>query len=244
MSLETPTARRGNYRLSRAQEFLKPIVYGGNDGIVTTFAIVAGFAGARAEGAAELGVVAVLVFGLANLFADAVSMGMGEFLSGRSQRDLYLAQRAQELERLRTAPGDAASEIAAILQARGLDPDKAVHVAEHLSGTPEIMTDLTMTYTYDMADPRSARPAEDGAITFASFVALGIIPLIPYFLLPATALTFALSVGATLAALVLLGLVRWNATQEALVRCVSETVLVGAACAVVAYAVGALVAAF
>jgi VIT1/CCC1 family predicted Fe2+/Mn2+ transporter len=240
----TPPPRRGNHRLSRAQEFLKPIVYGGNDGIVTTFAIVAGFAGARAEGAAELGVVAVLVFGLANLFADAVSMGLGEFLSGRSQRDLYQAQRTRELARLRGAPADGSAEVARILEDRGLPPDSAAHVAQHLAQSPDIMTDLTMTYTYDMADPRSARPAADGLITFSSFVALGGIPLIPYFILPATGLTFGLSVAATLIALVFLGLVRWSATREWLLRCVAETVLVGSTCAVVAYAVGALVAAF
>ena len=56
------------------QEHLKQIVYGGNDGIVTTFAVVAGFAGYGAEGSAAVGGVAVLLFGLANLLADGTAM--------------------------------------------------------------------------------------------------------------------------------------------------------------------------
>ncbi len=62
------------HNLGRFSEFLREIVYGGNDGIVTTFAVVAGFAGAGAEGAAAVGTIAVLLFGLANLFADAASI--------------------------------------------------------------------------------------------------------------------------------------------------------------------------
>ncbi len=95
--MDWDTHRREAHALSRTQEFLKQIVYGGNDGIVTTFAIVAGFAGAQADGVAQIGGIAVLVFGLANLFADAVSMGLGEFLSMRSQHDLYRNRRASEM---------------------------------------------------------------------------------------------------------------------------------------------------
>jgi len=235
--------RRGNHHLSRAQEFLKPIVFGGNDGIVTTFAIVAGFAGAQAEGAADLGVLAVLVFGLANLLADALSMGLGEFLSSRSQHDLYRTRRAAELHQIADASEGGAKAVAEILQARGLAPDAAAEAARLLAQSPELSADLVMTYKYHLALPSSTRPAADGLITFLSFVLLGSVPLIPYFLMTPTNLTFALSVAATFAALFLLGLVRWSATQDSIVRAVVETVLVGGICAVVAYLVGAMVAA-
>ncbi|WP_454273874.1 VIT1/CCC1 transporter family protein [Roseovarius sp. MBR-154] len=60
---------------------------------------MAGFAGVQAEGMAEVGAITVLLFGLANLFADGVSMGLGEFLSLRAQHDLYRARRAEERRR-------------------------------------------------------------------------------------------------------------------------------------------------
>ncbi len=117
--------RRDAHAQSRLQEFLKQIVYGGNDGIVTTFAIVAGFAGASADGVAQIGGVAVLVFGLANLFADAVSMGLGEFLSLRSQHDLYRSLRESELREIRQNPEQERLELFEILRQRGLPPGEA-----------------------------------------------------------------------------------------------------------------------
>ncbi|WP_375172967.1 VIT1/CCC1 transporter family protein [Pseudooceanicola sp.] len=233
--------RRKAHGLGRTQEFLKQIVYGGNDGIVTTFAIVAGFAGAQAEGAAQIGGLAVLVFGLANLFADAVSMGLGEFLSGRAQHDLYRGRREMEMREIRDNPDQERREMVAILGQRGLPDAEAERVAEILSGHPEMMADMMMTYEFGMHDPDEDNPMINGLFTFGSFVLFGSIPLIPYFLFEASQRTFVLSVLATFAALVALGLLRWNATSERLGRTVGETVLLGVICAAVAFFVGWLV---
>ena len=234
--------RREAHGLGRVQEFLKQITYGGNDGIVTTFAIVAGFAGAAAEGAAQIGPLAVLVFGLANLFADAVSMGLGEFLSTRSAHDMYHARRAREVAEFTRNPDQESREILDILRARGLDEDDARAATAIIARNPDMMADMMMTYEFGMMDPRADNPALEGLVTFLAFVSFGTIPLLPYFLLPPDATTFRLSLAATGIALTLLGLLRWNATGEKLMRCVGETVAVGSVCAAVAYAVGWLVA--
>ncbi|SIO18007.1 Predicted Fe2+/Mn2+ transporter, VIT1/CCC1 family [Rhodovulum sp. ES.010] len=228
-------------RLGRTQEFLKQIVYGGNDGIVTTFAIVAGFAGARAEGVAGIGAVAVLVFGLANLFADAVSMGLGEFLSGRAQRDLYGAQKRRALETIRRAPEDARTRLDRHLRARGLSSTDAEAAAAILARTPPMMAEMLMRYENGLGHPDEDSPAINGLFTFVAFVAFGVVPLVPYFLRPADGTTLALSAAATISALVGLGLLRWNATGLGLLRSVGETVVVGGVCAVVAFVVGAAV---
>ncbi|MEV8466414.1 VIT1/CCC1 transporter family protein [Fluviibacterium sp. DFM31] len=236
------THRREEHGLGRLQEFLKQIVYGGNDGIVTTFAIVAGFAGASAEGTAQIGALAVLVFGLANLFADAVSMGLGEFLSTRSQRDLYVSQRRVELEQLRTNPAQERQEIVQMLVERGMQPDTADRISQDLIDCPELVADMMMSYELQMQDMRNGSPVLDGLMTFLSFVAFGVIPLVPYFLFAPGQAVFLASVMATFAALVMLGVLRWWSTRENLLRCVGETVLVGTTCAIVAFAVGAMVA--
>ncbi len=235
------THRREAHELSRAQEFLKQIIYGGNDGIVTTFAVVAGFAGAQAEGVAEIGGLAVLVFGLANLFADGVSMGLGEFLSARSQHDVYNARRRSELREIAANPEQERTELFEILRQRGLPAGEADTAASLLARHPEIMADLMMTYEFGMADPDEDSPAMNGLFTFLSFVLFGSIPLVPYFFLPADTRSFALSVAATLLALMSLGLLRWYATEERPLRAVGETVAVGTICAMVAFAVGWLV---
>lgn len=229
-------------RLGRTQEFLKQIVFGGNDGIVTTFAIVAGFAGAGAEGGAEVGALAVLLFGLANLFADGVSMGLGEFLSTRSQRDLYDAKRRQRLLAIQESPDDEYRQAIRIFAAHGASPSDAETMARVLRRNPALMADLILTYEMDMPDPGRENPAAKGIVTFLAFVAFGLVPLIPYFLRAADDTSFRLSVAAFMVALIGLGLLRWNATGDRLLRSVFETVLVGVTCAAVAFAVGALVA--
>jgi len=230
--------RREAHRLGRTQEYLKQIVYGGNDGIVTTFAIVAGFAGAQAEGVAQVGGVAVLIFGLANLFADAVSMGLGEYLSLRSQHDLYRARRQSELREIARAPEQERMELFEILRQRGLPAGEADTAATIVSRHPQLMADLMMTYEFGMSDPDEESPALNGMSTFLSFVVFGAVPLVPYFVLPAEPRTFMFSVATTGLALASLGTLRWNATGERLPRCVGETMLVGTICAVVAFAVG------
>ncbi|MCO8146062.1 VIT1/CCC1 transporter family protein [Rhodovulum tesquicola] len=230
-------------RLGRTQEFLKQIVYGGNDGIVTTFAVVAGFAGAHADGVAQIGAVAVLVFGMANLLADAVSMGLGEFLSGRAQRDLYGAQKARRIAAIRHDPAEARARLAGLLRGRGLSPTDADSAAAIITRTPDMTAEMLMRYENGMGHPDQDNPAINGLFTFLSFVVFGIVPLVPYFLLPAEPPTFVLSIGATICALGALGLLRWNATGLGLGRSVGETMLVGGVCAVVAYVVGMVVGA-
>ncbi|TCP42097.1 VIT1/CCC1 transporter family protein [Rhodovulum marinum] len=228
-------------RMGRTQEFLKQIVYGGNDGIVTTFAVVAGFAGARAEGVAQIGAVAVLVFGMANLFADAISMGLGEFLSGRAQRDLYGARMRRRMEGIGRDPAEARTRLSRHLRARGLSPTDADSTAAILARTPSMTAEMLLRYEDGLGHPDDDSPAINGLVTFIAFVTFGIVPLMPYFLLPADSGTFGLSMAATLFALIALGLLRWNATGLGLGRSVGETVLVGGICAMVAFAVGAAV---
>lgn len=230
---EDPAPRR-----HRLPEFLGEIVYGGNDGIVTTFAVVAGFAGAEAGGTAAVGAVAVLLFGLANLAADATAMGLGAFLSTRSARALYGTRYAAQLAALDRDPAEARQDVVGALRQRGVEAEDAARFADVLVRNPTLMAEFVLRVRDGMADPRDGSPALKGTATFLAFVAFGSIPLVPYFLLEPTHETFRLSVAATASALVALGLLRWLVTRERLARSVAETVLIGGVCAAVAYAVG------
>lgn len=230
--------KHNEHRIGGLQEYLKQLVYGGNDGIVTTFAIVAGFAGAGLEGAAQIGGIAVLLFGVANLLADASAMGLGEFLSSRSEKDAYNAARDGELHEIKTNPDFERQETFEILAEQGITGKDAEAMTEILMRHPEFLADLMMQYELGMPDPSAENAALNGLATFLSFIVFGVIPLLPYFILEPDALTFNLSVAATFAALVALGLLRWKATNETMLRCVGETVLVGGICAIVAFGVG------
>jgi vacuolar iron transporter family protein len=224
--------------------YLKQIVYGGNDGIVTTFAIVAGFAGAQAQGAATVGTLAVLVFGMANLTADAVSMGLGEFLSGRSNRDIFRARHAEAMQAAAADPAQAAARLAGHLAVQGLSPSDARHAADHLAASPRLMADLSLRYDHGMEAPGGHNPAARAWMTFGAFVVFGIIPILPYLIAPTGGTSFAVSLAATALALTLLGLLRWSVSAEALWRCVGETLAIGGLSAIVAYGAGLTMAGF
>ncbi|MHC0052834.1 VIT1/CCC1 transporter family protein [Actibacterium sp. D379-3] len=230
-----------NRTLGHTQEFLKQIVFGGNDGIVTTFAIVAGFAGAKAEGVVQIGSLAVLLFGLANLFADAVSMGLGEFLSSRARRDLYHGRHAALMQRLTRESRTGQATLAGLLRDRGLSSTDADAASALIARQPKLLAEMIMRYEAGMSHPDADTPALSGLVTFLSFITFGVLPLIPYFLYEPTTTTFQLSCLATISALIILGLLRGNATGTRLGRAVGETVLVGGVCAIVAFLVGVIV---
>lgn len=231
----------GSRRLSPLREYLGQIVYGGNDGIVTTFAIVSSFAGAGAEGAARVGAIAVLLFGLANLFADAVAMGLGAYLSDRSQREVFFRQRLGAMRRIERAPGAARAAMQDLLSQRGVTGDDAREMTAILSRNPRLMAEMTLHYEQGVTDPGGGSPAGRALVTFLSFLALGAIPILPFMLAEPSAATFRASAAATVGALFLLGLLRWRATGERFRQAMGETLVVGLTCAVVAYLVGVVV---
>jgi len=79
------------------RHYIEEIIYGGNDGIVTTFAIISSFVGAGQSGATSITPALVLVLGIASLFADGSSMGLGNFLSIRASSDLSKKDEEQKI---------------------------------------------------------------------------------------------------------------------------------------------------
>lgn len=226
--------------LFRYKDYLKQIVYGGNDGIVTTFAIVAGFAGADASGAGRIGALAVLVFGMANLLADATSMGLGEFLSARAARDMIRRKRAD----LAKDPSGQVKALTRHLQSHGLSTLDATTMASLAATSPGLIAEMTLSQVEGLEDPGQGKLWPRALITFLAFVTFGVIPLLPYLLGANAAIRTLAATGATVSALVLLGLLRHVATRTSALRAVGETVLVGGLCALVAYGVGIFVAGF
>ena len=137
--MEKETNKTGNKpKVSALTEYFTEVIYGGIDGIVTTFAVVAGFSGAAlsTDTTTQLTFMVVLLFGLANLFADAASMGLGNFLSVRSEKDLYNITRGKEEEKLKTDPELEARATKAIMLEKGFsetDADTLVSVYQKKS---------------------------------------------------------------------------------------------------------------
>lgn len=222
--------------------YFKEVIYGGIDGIITTFAVVAGFSGAALanDEATQLSFLIVLLFGLANLFADGVSMGLGNFLSVRSEQDLYKEARNKETEEVRNNPEAEYEETITILMQKGFTEEDATTMADIYRHNEEYWVDFMMNHELELADPRGDNPAVNGLITFTSFLIFGCIPLMPFIVFssgdPET--VFIYSVIGTFSALVALGLLKWKVVGSKLVYSLAEVLLVGGAAATVAYFVG------
>jgi VIT1/CCC1 family predicted Fe2+/Mn2+ transporter len=225
-------------------DYFKEVIYGGIDGIVTTFAVVAGFSGAALsnETTTQLSFVVVLLFGLANLFADAASMGLGNFLSVRSEKDLYNSARDKETNEIRNNADMEYQETVTIMMQKGFSEEQAVTLADVYKTNEEYWVDFMMTHELEMPDPRGENPIATGFATFISFVIFGSIPLLPFifFETATTSFVFTLSIVGTAIALFTLGLLKWRVIGSDLFKSLFEVVAVGSVAAFIAFYVGTL----
>ena len=235
--LEKHLARE--HRQTPFSQYLREIVYGGNDGIVTTFAVVAGFAGAQIDPAnSAIPVVTVLLFGLANLLADGLSMGLGSFLSLRADQDVYENEKAKEHHEIAHEPESEFAETIEILRRKGFSDKNARDLATIYRKNPGYWLEFMMKDELEMQNSVSQKPILVALATFFAFAGFGIIPLSPYILMPRVPELFPLSVGATAAALLLLGTLRGIVTRHNALRGIVETLFVGGISATAAYVVG------
>jgi len=239
---ELVASLKAEHQQSAFSSYFKEVIYGALDGIVTTFAVVAGFSGAALsnETTTQLSFLIVLLFGLANLFADAASMGLGNFLSVRSEQDQYNAARAGEVQELRTNTAREYEETIIILEQKGFSSDDARSLADIYQHNEEYWTDFMMTHEHELPDPRGENPALNGLATFVSFIIFGSIPLMPFivFTTVTPAFAFILSIIGTFSALVILGLLKWRVVGDRFGRSLIEVVTVGGVAALLAYGVG------
>ena len=227
------------HKITPFSEYLKEIVYGGNDGIVTTFAVVAGFAGAQGPNSvSSLPFLSVLLFGLANLFADGASMGLGNFLSLRSEQDVYRSSQKKELHEITHNPAMEKAETIEILIQRGYSKEDAERMTALYMKNPKYWLEFMMNQELEMTNPENQNALYNGLATFSSFLVFGFIPLMPYVFFRSQENIFQISIAFTAVALMLLGLLRWRVTRENIVRSVGEIVLIGGVSAAIAYFVG------
>lgn len=212
--------------------WIHDIVYGAHDGIVTTFAVVAGTAGAG------LSWGVVIILGMANLLADAVSMGAGSFLSIRNERDQYQRLFKEELQEIENDPEVEREEIREAYAAKGFsgkDLDRAVEI---ITSDKRAWADTMMKEEHGMIESREGKAFLHGLATFLGFLVFGSVPLIPYFLFRSGADNFPLAIGGTAIALLLVGVTRSIVTRERIYRGAVEILLIGAVTASIAYGVG------
>ena len=228
---------REEHKVSPLSDYIKEIVYGATDGIITTFAVVAGFAGAQAT-VNQYPIIVVLLFGLANLAADGASMGLSNFLSLRAEQDYYRLERNKELTEIRNNKNFEYGETVEILRKRGFSDDDAQTLAEIYQKNDDYWADFMMHHELELPNPLGENPYITGFMTFLAFLVFGAIPLLPYVFAHQIQNLFTVSCIATFFALFSLGVIRWRVTKHKFIRSVGEIVLVGGVAASLAFFVG------
>jgi vacuolar iron transporter family protein len=230
------------HKLSPSAQYISEIVYGGIDGIITTFAVVAGFAGAWSESAiAQVGSISVVLFGLANLMGDGVSMALGKYLSTKSEQDVYMTAWKKEEWEIKHNLNMEVEESIEIMTQQWMAGKDASDYITIIQKYPVIRTKWMMDNELEMADVRGDNAILQGFITLVSFVFFGFIPLIPYVFNGLFANGWITSVVMTGIALFALWVVRWWVTRMNFAKTVLQIVILGGVAAAVAYYTGDLV---
>jgi vacuolar iron transporter family protein len=155
---------------------LRAAVFGVNDGLVSIACLVMGVAGA----ASESGVI--LLTGVAGLMAGAFSMASGEYVSMRSQREMFEYQIGLERDELAQYPEEEAGELALIYSARGMPEDEARALAQRMISDPEMGLDTLAREELGLNPDELGSPWTAAILSFFAFVTGGAIPLLPYLL--------------------------------------------------------------
>ncbi|UXY26975.1 VIT1/CCC1 transporter family protein [Streptomyces sp. HUAS TT20] len=161
--------------------WLRPAVFGAMDGLVSNLALLTGVAGG------SVGHQTIVITGLAGLAAGAFSMAAGEYTSVASQRELVEAELDVERRELRKHPEDEQEELAALYEARGVEPALAREVARQLSEDPEQALEIHAREELGIDPGELPSPLVAAVSSFAAFALGALLPVLPY-LLGATAL--------------------------------------------------------
>jgi VIT1/CCC1 family predicted Fe2+/Mn2+ transporter len=214
--------------------WLRPAVFGISDGLVSNTALIVGVAGA------DVSARTIIVTGLAGLASGAFSMATGEWVSVQSQAELTQAEIELEKRELERVPAAEQRELAAIYVERGLDPDLAAQVAKQLHRDPETTWGVHAREELGVDPDDLPSPWVASGSSFVAFAIGAFLPLLPY-LLGATGLTASVVVAAI--SMFAAGALVSRFTTRAWWFSGTRQLLLGAAAALVTYAIGSAVGA-
>ena len=224
----------GHHRSSTRGGSLRAAVFGVNDGLVSNLALIMGVAGGTDNSSA------ILLAGVAGLVAGAGSMAAGEWISVRTQREVYEREIAIERRELAEFPEDEQRELELIYRAKGVDAPLAAAMAERLMSNPETALDTLAREELGLDPDDLGSPWGAAIASFFAFAVGALIPLLPF--------TVAVGAGALLAAAALAGLALAGVgaaisvlTGRSAWRSAVRMLLVGGGAAGVTYLVGSLV---
>lgn len=219
----------------QSKSVLRDFVYGAIDGAVTTFAIVAGVAGANLEGRT------VLILGFANVLADGFSMAASNYLATKSELEERELVSQYEKEQIEINPEGETEEVRQIFLNKGIKGKTLEDLVNQITSNKQEWLKLMMTEEYGHTS-NGQSPLKAGLVTFTSFAIFGLIPLIPYMIDVSD--RFMWSTIFTGLAFFSAGAAKNQWTQQSFWRSGLETLFIGSLAAFLAYYAGAILSNF
>lgn len=212
---------------------LRAAVFGINDGLISNASLMLGIAGASAE----QGII--VLSGFAGLLAGAFSMAAGEYVSVRSQREMYEHQIGLEREELKLYPEEEARELALIYGARGLSNEDAQVLADKMIRNPEQGLAALSREELGLNPDELGSPWEAASASFAAFAIGAVVPVVP-FLLGRGRSALLLSIGLSALALFGIGMLLSLFTGQGAWKSGLRMLMIGAVSGACAYGIGTL----
>ncbi|MFC1768983.1 VIT1/CCC1 transporter family protein [Nanoarchaeota archaeon] len=218
-------------------QYLEDLVYGALDGVVTTFAVVSGVAGAK------LSVAVVIILGFANLLGDGISMALGNYISSKSQKEFIKKERKREEWEVENTPKGEIAEIRAIYHRKGFRGKKLDSITKLVTGDKKVWVDTMMIEELGLLEDEKS-PSKAGFATFIAFAVAGFIPLLAFvlsYIFPSiSAMSFTISIVLSFITLFIVGSLRSFLITKSWWKAGLEMLLVGGIAAGAAYLVGFL----
>src|SRR5438093_3878366 len=201
---------------------MREAIFGAQDGLVSTLAVVSTVSGATDDR------LTVLIAGIATGLAGIFSMAAGEFLSSKSQREIALARIAEEREKVAGQRGEVQAELAYMLAEDGLPEADASQVAATIARHPEVLLNSKVEKAFGIAVEEAHGSPLQGAVVMGFAFGLGALaPILPYLLLPLGVAVY-VSVLATAGVLFAIGVVKTRWTHAGPLASGLEILLIGA----------------
>jgi VIT1/CCC1 family predicted Fe2+/Mn2+ transporter/rubrerythrin len=225
------TGERG--RIGRLAS-IREVVFGGQDGLISTTTLVAGLAatGSPSQSVLTAGAIAAV--------AGALSMGVGSYLSSRAQRQVYEAELVAERQEIADKPGEEMAELLAALIGRGMAKRDAVEVMRRVSGYPRLMLEMLGVFELGLTPENLGSPLRDALIMGGAFVVGAVIPLAPFLLFAAHS-ALAVTMLLALLALFALGAAKAVLSGRSVAASGLEVMGLGGGAGAVGYGLGRLV---
>ncbi|MCA9388910.1 VIT1/CCC1 transporter family protein [Candidatus Berkelbacteria bacterium] len=224
---------RSNFHIQGGR-YIKDIVYAANDGIITTFAVVAGVVGA------EQALSIVVIMGLANLVADGISMASGNYLGSRSEYLFYQAEKEYFANLVKHHPAKSKQMLRSVYSRKGFRGSFLTELIERIMSKQSIWTDELVIDNLGTRPTEASQPLKAALVTFISFIGFGFVPLVPY-LLGSNPNNFLISIIGTGSTLFLVGSLRSLVTNRSWLAAGFEMLLVGTLAGTSAYIVGSVI---